>query len=290
MKTPSIYKSPEGEKAIMEFYDKVLKRWPVPYEGLNIPTRHGNTFIIASGEEFAPALVLLHGAASNSSMWVGDVAEYSREFRVYAVDIPGEPGKSTPNRLDWHSYAYAEWLEDVFDTLKIKEANLIGYSQGGWTALRFSTHKPERVEKLVLTAPGGIAPPPLPFILKAIPLSLLGRWGTEGIKRMVYGKQAIHPEADKYYTLIVNNFKSRIGKPYIFSDEELKRLTMPTLLITGAEDALCDSEKTIARMRTLLPNFSNINFPGVGHLLLNITGAILPFLAVEGLHEAHLRT
>lgn len=289
MKPQSIYKSPEGERAIMEVYDNVLKRWPVPYEGLNIPTRHGNTFIIACGEKSAPPLVLLHGAAANSLTWMGEVTEYSREFRVYAVDILGEPGKSAPNRPDWHSYAYAEWLEDVFDTLKIEQARLLGYSQGGWTALRFSTYKPERVEKLVLIAPGGIASPPLSFILKAIPLSLLGRWGVERIKRMVYGKQSIHPEADKYFTLILNNFKIRVGNPYLFSDDELKRLTMPTLLITGAEDAFCDSEKTIARMRALLPDFSNINYPGVGHFLLNNTDEILPFLTVEDLHETHLR-
>jgi hypothetical protein len=32
---------------------------------------------------------------------------------IYLIDLLGEPGKSTPNRPDWSSAAYAEWLEDV---------------------------------------------------------------------------------------------------------------------------------------------------------------------------------
>ncbi len=49
MAVPSIYKSPDGEKAMMAKYDTVLARWPVPYEGLPFPTRHGKTFVIAGG-------------------------------------------------------------------------------------------------------------------------------------------------------------------------------------------------------------------------------------------------
>jgi pimeloyl-ACP methyl ester carboxylesterase/ribosomal protein S18 acetylase RimI-like enzyme len=263
----------------MALYDSVLARWPVPYEALNIPTRHGDTFVIASGAGSAPPLVLLHGAASNSAIWAGDVAEYSRHHRVYAVDLIGEPGKSAPNRPDWNGPAYAEWLADVFDALKLERATLIGISQGGWTALKFTTSKPERVEKLVLLCPGGVTPDRLSFVLRAVPLSLLGRWGAERITRSLFGNQPVPAEAGEFTNLILTHFKPRVGALPIFSDEELRRLTMPTLLLAGAQDALRDSERIAARMRALAPHLTATIIPEAGHALYNTTAYIMPFLA-----------
>ncbi|MBC8236386.1 alpha/beta hydrolase, partial [bacterium] len=233
MSTKSIYKSPEGEKAVMDLYDSLLARWPVPCETLNIPTQHGDTFVIASGEKSAPPLILLHGSNANSITWSNDVIEYSSHYRVYAVDTLGEPGKSSPNRPKWDSLAYAEWLDDVFDALKLEKVSLIGMSQGGWIAIKFATYKPERVGKLVLLCPGGVTPARLSFVLRAIPLSLLGRWGIKPIKRIVFGNEPLHEEVDEYVTLIMRHFKARIDAQSIFSDEELRRLTMPTLLLVG---------------------------------------------------------
>lgn len=145
MSTKSIYKSGYGERVIAEFYDSILAYWPVPCQMLDIPTRHGNTFVVASGSPAAPALVQLHGSSTNSAMWSGDVSTYSRHYRVYTVDTLGEPGKSAPSRPSLAGPAYAEWLEDVFNALNIQKAVLMGYSQGGWMALKFATYRPERL-------------------------------------------------------------------------------------------------------------------------------------------------
>src|SRR5512133_1779901 len=103
MRTTSVFRTPAGEEAVMAFYDNILAHWPVSYETLNIPTRHGSTFVVASGDRTAMPLVLLHGAGTNSAIWAGDVAEYSRTYRVYAIDLLGEPGKSAPHRPAWNS-------------------------------------------------------------------------------------------------------------------------------------------------------------------------------------------
>src|SRR4030095_3621171 len=92
--TKSIYKSLAGERAIRARYDSLLASWPVPCATLEVPSRYGSTFVIASGNESAQPLVLIHGAGSNSAMWAGDVGEYSCHYRVYAVDLLGEPGRS----------------------------------------------------------------------------------------------------------------------------------------------------------------------------------------------------
>ena len=278
MTTKSIYRSPAGEMKVMALYEAVLARWPVEHETFKLPTRQGDTFIIASGEKSAPPLVLLHGAASNAVSWVGDVAAYCQHFHVNAVDLPGEPGKSSQNRPSWDGPGYAEWLEDVLDGMKIQKATLLGISQGGWTALKFVTCQPQRVDKLVLLCPAGVMPTKPTFLINAIILSMLGRWGAEKINRMVYGKQAIHPEAVKFMDAIMTNFKTRIEKEYLFSDGELKRLDMPVFLLGGTEDAIFPMERIVGRMKKLIPNLKASLIPGMGHALVNMSERIIPFL------------
>lgn len=282
MNTKPIYKSPAGKAKIMALYEAVLARWPVPHETFTLPTRHGETFIIASGKKSAPPLVLLHGSASNAVSWIGDIAGYSSHFRVYAIDLPGEPGKSAENRPAWHGPDFAEWLEDVLNGLKIPKTSLLGISQGGWTALKFATTHPERVTRLVLLAPGGIAPTRLSFILKAVTFSLLGRWGAQRINRLVFGKQDIHPEAAQFMEAIYTHFHTRVEKEYLFPDEALQRLRMPVLFLGGAQDALFNTQAAAQRLQELVPQVRAIILPDMGHALINLAGQIMPFLTAEG--------
>lgn len=278
MNTESIYKSPAGEREIMALYDTVLARWPVAHETFRLPTRHGETFAIASGEPSAPPLILLHGAVSNAVSWVGEVPAYSPCFRVYAVDLPGEPGRSAPNRPAWEGPAFAEWMEDVLDGLKIQKTALAGISQGGWTALRFATYRPERVDKLVLLAPGGVMPTRMSFLLKAILFSMLGRWGGDRINWMVLGNDEMHPEAVKFMDAMMTHFKPRIAKEYLFTDEELKRLDMPVLLLGGTEDVIRPMEAIAERLGKLVPKLEAVLIPGMGHALISMSERVLPFL------------
>lgn len=278
MNPKPVFKSLDGKAKILALYDAVLARWPVDHETFLLPTRHGETFVIASGEQTAPPLVLLHGAASNAVSWVGDIAEFSHHFRVYALDLPGEPGRSAENRPSWHGPDFAEWLEDVLRGLKVSQISLLGISQGGWTALRFATTHPECVAKLVLLASGGIVQTRPSFIFKAVTLSMFGRWGVDGINRLVNGKQPIHPEAQKFLEAIYTNFNTRVEKEYLFSDEELGHLNMPVMYIGGAQDALFDNKAAAERLQRLIPQTRVVMIPEMGHALINQAQQIVPFL------------
>jgi pimeloyl-ACP methyl ester carboxylesterase len=198
---------------------------------------------------------------------------------VLAVDLLGEAGKSAPNRPAWDSPAYAEWLAEVLDALKVDRATLIGMSQGSWTALKFATANPARVERLALMCPGGIVPDRLSFILKVAPLPLMGHRGARSMARLLYGSQPVSDDVVRITEVVMHSFKSRMGVLPIFTDEELRRLTMPVLVLGGDQDALRDHQRIAARLRPLLPHLQVTIIPGAGHALLNTTGHILPFLA-----------
>ena len=278
MSEVSLYRSLEGQRVVMAHYDRLLARWPAPYETVRVATRYGETFGIVSGEASAPPLVLLHGANSNALAWGGDVSELSRRFRTYALDVIGEPGRSAASRPPWTGPAYADWLADVLAGLNLSNIALMGISQGGWLALKFATQHPERVTKLVLLAPGGIATPRLSFLLRAIPLSFMGRWGAEAINRIVFGRQPITAEVVVFMNEIMTHFKPRIEPQPLYTDAELTALTMPILLIAGAADALLPAEKIAARLSRLAPNVTARILPHAGHVLHMLAPEIVPFL------------
>lgn len=276
--TQSIYRSAAGEQAVVALYDRALAQWPVVHETRMVPTRHGETFVILSGRAEGPPLVLLHGAGTNSAIWAGDVAAYGRSHRVIAVDLPGEAGRSTPNRPAWDGPAFTEWLEDVLDVLRVERAVLVGISQGAWTALKFAVVHPQRVEQLVLLTPGGIVPDRLSFVLRAGALSFLGDWGARRMTRMLYGRQPIPDGVEEITAVVMRHFKARIGVLPIFTDEQLQRLTMPVLLLGGSDDALRDMDKIAGRLDDLLPQMEVVIVPGAGHALLDTSEQVLTVL------------
>ena len=278
MATKSFFKSTAGEQASLAYYDAALARWPVPYEELTIETRHGKTYIIASGDKQASPMVLLHGSTGNSFMWEMDAAIYSQHYRTYAVDILGEPGKSDPNRLKWNSLAYAEWLSDIFDSLNLEQATVLGISLGGWMALRFATYAPEQVSHLLLLCPGGITYVRPSLLVRALPVLMLGKRGALSMVRLLFGNQAIPKEMEAYLLLLLSEYKARAGLLPVFSKAELQRLTMPTLLLVGAADPLFSAPRTIDRVREILPNLTAESIPDVGHMLLNEADRVMHFL------------
>jgi pimeloyl-ACP methyl ester carboxylesterase len=278
MKTPKIYKSEAGRRAILSVYDSFLARWPIPYEGLSIPPGLGKTFVIACGDPSAPPLLLMHGSSANASFWMGDIACYARHYRVYALDIPGEPGKSEASRPSLQGPAYEDWLCSVINWLHIDKTAIIGISLGACIATRFAITDPERVLKLVLECPSGIAPQKSEYLFKAAFLLLLGNWGKEKILKEITAGTPIPEEVGRYIILIAEHFSPRMELIPIFQDEDLKRLTMPVLLLAGGKDVFLPSQRTAERLTRLLPNLQVNLMPDAGHVLVNLASPILEFL------------
>lgn len=278
MNTNSVFKSVEGKNAILAVYDSLIEKWPVPFEKISLKTRHGDTFVIAGGDKSFPPLILLHGSSSNSAMWIGDISEYTKYYRVYAVDVPGEPGKSADIRPDLTTSAYSDWMKDVLEELKIEKASFVGISLGGWLTLKFATVYTDKIDRLVLLCPAGISPQKASVMLYMLPLKLLGKWGEIKAIKKVIGIKEISEETIEYSRLISKNFSPYMGLVPVFSDDELKRLTSPIMLIVGEKDVLFDSKKTTERVKKALPHAQVILLPGAGHGLIDQKERIIPFL------------
>ncbi len=276
MKT--VYKSPEGKKIIMDRYEEILNLWPAPFKMHIIPTEYGDTFVISSGSDTGKPVVLLHGSATNSAMWMGDAAILGKTHKVYAVDIIGEPGKSAESRPKMETCTYASWLLQVLDGLGIKKASIVGNSLGGWMAVDFATCYPDKVESLVLLAPGGICPIHTSFVPKAVGLMFLGKKGTEKLNKILFGDTKIPEEALAFGRLISKHYIPRPFKAPVFSDEALAKLTMPVLYVGGDKDALFRSRQCASKLKTIAPSADTRVLAGVHHTLINMADDIATFI------------
>jgi len=157
-----LYKSVDGYRAIMEWYESLVEKIEVPFEALYVNTRFGRTHMLAAGPRDAPALFLISGVAGCAPLWRKQLESLSGSFRVYALDIPGQPGRSDPNPPSFLNDDYCDWLADVLDDLGLERAHFAGISAGAWIAMRFASVHPGRVLKVVMLGPTGISSARLP--------------------------------------------------------------------------------------------------------------------------------
>lgn len=101
-----------------------------------------------------PLLVLIHGITSNSATWDRVLPKLAQRYTVLAPDLLGH-GRSDKLRGDYSVAAHANTVRDLLDALGHGSATLVGHSLGGGVALQLAYQYPERVERLVLVAPGG---------------------------------------------------------------------------------------------------------------------------------------
>jgi pimeloyl-ACP methyl ester carboxylesterase len=274
-----IYKTEAGGREILRRYDDALAEWPVRADQRRLPTREGETFVLTSGVEDAPALLLFHGSGTNTAMWMGDVAMWAKHFRVYAVDMIGEPGHSAPSRPPLDSEAYALWLDDVLEGLGVERAAVVGASLGGWLAVDYATRRPHRVERLALLCPGGIGRQKFGFVVKALLYKPFGQWGMHRTLKAVAGIDIREtPEFAEYMALTFTEFLPRRDRLPVFSDQALQGLTMPVLAIVGAHDAMLDSADTARRLAAAVPHATVTVLPDVAHSIVGQTQPILDFL------------
>ncbi|QYN34280.1 alpha/beta fold hydrolase [Pseudonocardia sp. DSM 110487] len=275
----SIYTSPAGARTIEAKYGELLAGWPVPAQHQRVPTREGETFVVASGPADAPPLVLLHGSGSNALMWTPDVAAWSERFRVYAVDLIGEPGLSAPARPPLTSGAYPLWLGDVLDALGVARASVVAVSLGGWLALDFATRHPERVERLVLLTPAGVAKAKVAGVLGAVLLKPFGEWGKQKSVELLLGPEVRRQQGSaEFVRLMSQHYRYRREPVPVVDDAAMQRVTMPTLAILGARDTFIDTPRTAARLARLVPSATVRVLPEIGHLLPAQTTPVLEFL------------
>jgi len=103
-------------------------------------------------EEFGQGepLILLHGFGRTLADWKPFIPEFSKQFRVIALDMRGH-GRSTnsdTSKVFLHATAATDLLE-LMEKLRLKKVKAIGHSSGGIIILYAAIKEPDRFEAIV---------------------------------------------------------------------------------------------------------------------------------------------
>lgn len=100
--------------------------------------------------------MLLHGLASSSQTWTTVMPLLGTHAHVIAPDLLGHGLTAKPRSGDYSLGAYAAGLRDLLVALDVPQATVVGHSFGGGVAMQFAYQFPERTQRLVLVASGGL--------------------------------------------------------------------------------------------------------------------------------------
>jgi pimeloyl-ACP methyl ester carboxylesterase len=282
-----IFTTLEGHAKYMAAYEAMFSLWTVSFDAMDVKTRYGSTHINVSGPSDGYPLVLLHGAGLSSTAWFANIAGLSANYRVYAVDVIGDAGKSIAECLMEKRSDYAEWLKAVFDELNIEKGYLLGHSYGGWLALNMALTFPDRLRKIVLLAPAASIYPMSFLTNLGLRIPLKFRLPARFIFKMIASKGTVFEERFIHLMEMVTRYcLPALMFPTVYSDEELKRIELPALLLIGAGEKIYNPKKAISRAQRLMPDFTAEIIPGVGHTLNmeqpeTINARILEFLSSD---------
>jgi pimeloyl-ACP methyl ester carboxylesterase len=267
-----VFKSKKEKTQYINSYNKSLQLWQVPYKEEYVATRYGKAHIIISGPKEAKPLLLLHGMDASSTMWFPNSAALSKNHRVYAIDFLTEAGKSEFKGNSLTSDEIVNWYTEIFDYYKFKNFDIIGASRGGWIATLLAIQKNSKIDKLVLISPAqtfdgvdqkGKASSAL--FLKFFPNKKKFK---KTLDAFSYYPKKIDTIYKKQFYLANKYSKSNTGflQMQPFSDDDLKKITIPVLVLIGDHDVI-NSEKSLLRANEFLSNDKTETIKDAGHFL-----------------------
>jgi pimeloyl-ACP methyl ester carboxylesterase len=268
-----IFRTKSGYAKYIAAYDKSLKTlWDVPYTEADVQTTYGMAHIFISGPVNGKPMVLLHGTDASSIMWYPNIKAFSKDYRVYAIDFPFEAGKSIANRHNIGNKDILRYYNEVFDHFGLKDICLVGASRGGWIATYLALQEKNNIGSLVLLSPAktfsGVDK--IGKALSGLTLKLFPDRRRLRIffKRFSFFPDRIRPEYKEQF-LLANRFaNSKPGflKMYRFSEDKIKKLKIPVLVLIGDHDIIND-EKCLKKARELLPQAETAVIKDAGHFL-----------------------
>lgn len=264
------FRTAAGESLFLAAYQKNLDLWPVAYESRHVETRFGSTHVITAGPDDAPPLLLIHGFGFSATMWASNIAALAADRRVYAVDIMGDMNQSVPSRAFANRREMAEWLCELLDALGVERTVVVGHSYGGWLSLNLALNAPERVERMVLLAPAASFVP----MVKQFYLRVMGAGLLPGLMSRSFAQWCVAPGhtapaamVEQFHMGLKHYRWGPVRMPDLYTDEELRQIDVPALLLMGDHEVIYDAEAAIARARRLLKGLTVTMIPDAGHAL-----------------------
>ncbi len=261
--------------------------------------------VLTAGE--GPPVVLLHGDGDSAAVWQRVMPVLARDHYVFALSLPGHSDTDKP-RIDYTREYMRDFISATIDALELDHPVLLGNSLGGQVAIHLALKEPERFPALVLLDSSGLgwevnpslAIETLPFageFAQAFSRAPFGGvlrqmsrlselfWRKDRAPASWLAEQARLAQLPGFLDAAIAAKRAVIG-PWGQREvllAQLHRLTMPTLVVWGANDLVLPVTQAHAAVRRL-PNADLAVIPDCGHMAHverpdEFLEAVVPFLA-----------
>lgn len=225
-------------------------------------------------------VLMLHGSGPGVSAlanWQHNIPTLAQRFHVLAPDIVGFGTTERPEDI---VYSLRTWTDHVWafmDARGMEKAGVIGNSLGGRIALQMATDQPDRIAKMVLMGTPGVGMTPTEGLaaLRAYEPShdamreLLRNYFavdpamiTDELVQIRYEASIADGAYEAYRAMFFD--PRHAGSELDITEDEVRAIATPTLLIHGREDKVVALQVSVA-MLGLLPNADLHVFSACGH-------------------------
>ena len=268
--TTSIYFTPQVQTEMMAIYDAKLAQWPAPHEIRYLDTSYGKVHVIISGPENAPPMLLLNAGQMAAWSWMTNAGALNEHYRTYAIDTIGEPGKSVLSDINHFPQNGAEWsdlLVKITDELGVDKAFVAGASNGGFLALNYAIHYPERIEKIALLGSMGLTPSTNENIMRITFSQMFPlKWVQDNTIQWSFGNDPeLQAQIDEWFRLVFQTAPQQ-SPPITMKAEELRQVGVPTLAVLGTEDNLMGDLGAVRKLASNVPGIKIVEIKA-SHLM-----------------------
>jgi pimeloyl-ACP methyl ester carboxylesterase len=262
----SKYKNENSRKWLETWLKDVLRTNGLDYERFEVETFLGKTSILAKNRERKDLepIIFLPGGRTCGIFWDinNNLAPLYDDYRIFLLDVNGQPGLSDGHTPPIDSDGYGRWLKEFVNGLGLSAANFVGASFGGSLIMKLGEVDSGLIKRAVLCNPAGfvnisIKPRNLYYLL----MPLL--FPSNKTVMNFLDKIAFHEDFDfepkkreqlAEFILYTNMyFQFGAENPRPFADETLKKLDAPAFLILDRDDIFIPQAGTQKRAEKLLP-------------------------------------
>ena len=231
-------------------------------------------------------VIFVHEYAGDHRAWEPQMRHFGRRYRAITYAARGYPPSDVPDDVGKYSQARAaDDIKSVLDHLKIDKAHVVGLSMGGFATLHFGFRHPDRALSLVVAGCGYGAEKGATDKFRA-EVETIAKFIDDNDIAVFAEKYAYGPTRVQFENKDPRGFAefkqqlaehSKVGarntqlgvqgqRPSLYDlVDQMKTLTVPTLILTGDEDWPCLQPALL--MKQNIPSSGLSVMPNCGHTI-----------------------
>jgi pimeloyl-ACP methyl ester carboxylesterase len=262
------FRCPGDEKEIQRAARKLLANWALKHTLRTYSTPLGPTTVLTAGEpsDQMPVVLILGGSLAAATI-EACVAAIARTREVFVVDVPGEPGMSSPGRPVGHDIRpYGIWLDVLNPQLTSQPTCLVGHGFGAAIAIAAEN---SNVRRIFLVSPEHVVPS-----TRANVSTLLRRWqrsiNPSDVNRYLdtlTGSEYVPDQEILTWFAKVAVYTVPTPRTHGVPDTVVEKTSarIPVTVVIGTDDRVV-SEKIVDRFLDERPHIEKVQLVGIGHL------------------------